>query len=81
MSENVASVDEQKLVADVEAENSSDEAITEEKNEIKKASLPKLKIEGVFQCLTCGKLLTKAVAEDKTKAFCNCCNVTYFGNL
>lgn len=47
---------------------------------VKKATLPKLKIEGVFVCMGCGKLLTKAINGEKFKATCNCCNVTYSGN-
>ena len=75
------SVEKQEPVVSIEENNTFDEAATEEKSGTKKASLPKLKIEGVFQCLTCGKLLTKTVTEDKARAFCNCCNVTYSGNL
>lgn len=47
---------------------------------VKKVTLPKLKIEGVFPCMGCGKLLTKTVTGDKFKATCNTCNVSYSGN-
>jgi len=47
---------------------------------VRKPSLPKLKIEGVFPCMGCGKLLTKTITGEKFKATCNTCNVTYSGN-
>lgn len=47
---------------------------------LRKPSLPKIKIEGVFPCMGCGKLLTKTVEGDKFKVYCNNCNVSYSGN-
>lgn len=81
LSSEMLSVEKQEPMVSVEVDSTSEEVVKEEKSGTKKASLPKLKIEGVFQCLTCGKLLTKTVTEDKARAFCNCCNVTYTGNL
>lgn len=87
--------DEDEIVAEKKVskkkEEPVEEVVTEEVEEsveatdtpqvtVRKPSLPKLKIEGVFPCMGCGKLLTKTVEGDKFKAFCNCCNVSYSGN-
>ena len=73
-------LDEEEVKTSGKEKKSEAEPAAAPEKPVKRSSSLKIKIDGVFVCMGCGKLLTKTQDGDKFKAYCNYCDVSYSGN-